>query len=130
MIEIIQGPPVAQFVGAKCGAQFAEPYQAIGFGEGGAVLGGCVFNNFNGRNVDLSVANDIVKWPPAFVRFFEDHIWNTMGVARVTMVVRPGTERMCLKMGAKMEGLLRDWYGEGQDGVLFGMLKAEWKLKR
>lgn len=130
MMEIVQGPSVAQFVGHKCGAQFAEPYLAIGFGEDGVVLGGAVFNNWNGRNVDLSVANAVVKWPPAFVRYFEDYIWNTLGVARVTMVVRPGTERMCLKMGAKMEGLLRDWYGEGRDGVLFGLLKAEWKLKR
>lgn len=130
MMAIVQGREVAAFVGQRCGADFAEPYTAIGFTLHGQHHGGAVFNNYNGRNVDLSVANDIRKWPPAFVRYFSDYVWNTLGVQRVTMIVRPGNERMCLKMGAQLEGMKRNWFEDGLDGIEFGLLKSEWKLER
>lgn len=129
MMQIVQGPGVVQYVGQVCETEFADPCTALGFTIDGAYSGGAVFNNYNGRNVDLSVANSIHKWPPAFVRYFGDYIWNTLKVERVTMIVRPGNERMCLKMGAKLEGMLRGWYPDS-DGILFGLLKADWKLDR
>lgn len=130
MIEIVSGPDVARYVGIQCNVAFAEPFTAIGFKVDGKFEGGAVFNGYDGHNVDLSVANSIKRWPPAFVRFFGDYIWTQMNVQRVTMIVRPNNSRMCVKMGAKLEGVLRKWYPDGSDAALFGLLKDEWKLDR
>lgn len=129
-MQIVQGPEVAHFVGTLCGTEFAQPYEAIGFKIDGQFAGGAVFNGYDGRNCDLSVANGITRWPPAFVRYFGDYIWNTLKVHRVTMHVRAENSTMCTKMGAKMEGVLREWYPDGSPCVVFGLLKSEWKLDR
>lgn len=129
MREILQGATVASFVANRCGTVFAEPYAALGFASDGTIEGGIVFNGYTGRNVDISVANDLALWPPAFVRYFGDYLWNKLNVDRVTMIVRPENEHMCLRMGAKREGVLRSWYPDS-DGILCGLLKSEWKFDR
>jgi hypothetical protein len=129
MMRIIQGADAAHFVAERCGAEmFAEPYQAIGFTVDGRFAGGVVFTGFNGRNVDISVANDVHRWPVAFYRYFADYMWDTLGVHRVTMIVRPGNEKMCIKLGGKLEGMMREWYPDGSEALLFGLLKSEFKL--
>lgn len=129
VMAICIGDEVAEFVGQVCGTTFADPKIAIGFSMNGKVIGGAVFNNYNGRNVDLSIAHTGRVWPPAFVRYFGDYIWNTMGVERVTMIVRSDLEFMCHRMGAKREGVLRSWFPDG-DAIILGLLKNEWRLER
>lgn len=126
-LEIVQGAPVARFVGAKCGTIFAEPYTAIGYARDGQVIGGAVFNGYTGRNVDLSIGHDAQSWPVSFVRFFGNYVWNTLKVERMTMIVRPELVPLCARMGGKIEGVLRDWYENG-DAVILGILRHEWKL--
>jgi hypothetical protein len=129
MIQIVQGEQVAQYVALRNSAgMFAEPYHAIGFTLDGEFKGGVVFNSYNGRDAEISVANDITRWPIAFYRFFADYMWDTLKLHRVTMSVRPGTERMCLQLGAKLEGMKREFYPDGGDQLLFGLLKSEFKL--
>jgi hypothetical protein len=36
---------------------------------------------------------------------------------------------MCHKLGAKVEGKVRNWYGKN-DGIIFGLLKEECKYIR
>jgi len=129
VIAIEQGDPVADFVGQVCNVVFAPPMTAIGYSVDGVMQGGAVFNGYTGRNVDLSIANTGKIWPPSFVRFFGDYIWDTLGVERVTMITRPGLEFMCHRMGAKREGVLRKWYPDG-DAIILGLLKDEWRLER
>jgi hypothetical protein len=130
MITIVEGEQVARYVASRNHADmFAEPYRAIGFAEDGEFKGGVVFNSYNGRDAEISVANDITRWPISFYRFFADYMWQTLALHRVTMAVRPGTERMCVQLGAKLEGVKREFYPDGGDQLLFGLLKSEFKLK-
>jgi hypothetical protein len=128
-LQIVMGDEVADFVGEVCNAQFAHPLTAIGYSVNGVITGGAVFNGYTGRNVDLSIAHNGRIWPPAFVRFFGDYIWNTLGVERVTMITRQELEPMCIRMGAKREGILRNWYPDG-DAIILGLLKDEWRYDR
>jgi hypothetical protein len=127
MMEIVQGPLVAQFVGERCRAEFSEPYHAIGYTQNGEIVGGIVLNGFNGRNVDLSIAHTAKSWPVAFSRFFTDYVWDELKVKRISMHVRPSMVPMCLRMGAKLEGVLRNWYDDG-DATLLGVLRDEWRF--
>lgn len=128
-MEIVQGDKVAGFVGDACGTVFATPYLAVGYAHDGKIIGGAVFNGYTGRNVDLSIAHGALSWPPAFVRFFGEYIWDTLKVERVTMIVRPEHEILCSRMGARREGVLRRWYHDG-DAIICGLLKEDWKLGR
>ena len=130
MIRITEGEPVAQFVARQCGIDgFADPYRAIGYTLDGAILGGAVFNGYTSRNVDLSIGHEARSWPVPFVRYFGDYIWETLGVSRVTMIVRPELSPLCKRMGAEFEGILRKWYPDG-DAALFGLLREDWSFKK
>lgn len=128
-LEIVQGQPVAAFLGEQLGTVFALPYLAIGYSKGGQIMGGAVFNGYTGRNVDVSAANTQPTWPRAFVQFFGEYLWDNLKVERATMITKFEHEHICLAMGAKREGVLRNWYPDA-DAVICGLLKEEWKLGR
>lgn len=128
MLTIVQGEPAVKFVASAMGCEFAEPMTAIGYAVDGKVAGAAIFNNFDGRNVNLTIAHGAQSWPPSFVRYFGDYIWNDLKVQRVTLVTRAELVPLCNRMGAKMEGVLRSWFSDGSDAVMLGILKAEWKL--
>lgn len=126
-MDIIQGPEVAAYVGRKCGTEFAEPYHAVGYAIDGKVIGGIVLNGYDGRNVDLSIGHDGKSWPIAFARFFTEYVWDELKVTRISMIVRPSLVPLCQRMGGQIEGVLRNWYEDG-DATLLGVLRHEWRF--
>jgi hypothetical protein len=54
-------------------------------------------------------------------------VWNTLKVERMSMIVRPSLVPLCVRMGGSVEGVLRNWYVDG-DAIILGVLKSEWKL--
>lgn len=88
-----------------------------------------VYSRFSRRNCEMTIATDGGKrWAtrrslraifhPPFVQ------WE---LERVTFMVEANNKasiRMCRTAGARVEGVLRKWFGE-QNGVVFGMLRNE-----
>ena len=66
----------------------------------------------------------------AFLRAVFGYPFNELGFARVTAVVEEENVKalnMNHGLGFKDEGILRNWYGVGKNGVVMGMLKDECK---
>jgi len=128
-IQIVFGDAVSDFVSAQCGVAFSDPKICIGYARDGKVCGGAVLNNWNGRNVEVSVGHDANSWPMAFLKFVGDYVWNTMKAERATFTTRPETEHFCLRLGARREGVMRGFFPDG-DAIVCGLLKHEWGLGR
>ncbi len=90
-----------------------------------------VFDGWTENSAELSIGTDGTKrWASrdyidAVYRYGFDHC----GKNRLTMVsAASNTQSLVLqeKLGHVKEGVLRDWFGVGEDGVIFSFLRRDW----
>lgn len=91
-----------------------------------------VYNHFAEANIEMSVAAEPnVRWlsrPALFAFFFYPFV--TLGCNRVTSTIKSGPEtksvrKFCQHVGFRYEGVVREFYRDGRDAVIFGMLRRE-----
>ena len=95
------------------------------------IMGVVVYSRWSKYNCEMSVASVTPKFlTKSFIKnafYFPLGLW---GLCRVTSVMEEDNHK-ALKMnhglGFKDEGILRDWYGVGRNGIVTGMLKDECK---
>ena len=103
------------------------PFSAIGVVKDGVLLGGLVFHNYVGFNVELSVAFDSAAWcSRRTIRTLAAYPFLQMKVARCTAMTgikNKKTRKLIEGLGGKLEGV----HPKGLDGiqtlVSYGMLK-------
>jgi RimJ/RimL family protein N-acetyltransferase len=99
--------------------------------EKNEIMGVIVYSMWTTHNCEMSVASVTPKFlTRAFIKnafYFPLVLW---GLSRVTAVVEEDNHK-ALKMnhglGFTDEGILRNWYGAGRNGIAMGMLKEECK---
>lgn len=99
--------------------------------ENNEIMGVVVYSRWSKHNCEMSVASVTPKFlTKLFIKnafYFPLRLW---GLCRVTSVMEEDNHK-ALKMnyglGFKDEGILRDWYGVGKNGIVTGMLKDECK---
>lgn len=95
------------------------------------IMGVVVYSRWTAHNCEMSVASVTPKFMTrAFLRKVFGYPFTELGLCRVTAVVEVANTKaldMNHGLGFKDEGILRNWYGEGKDGVVMGMLKDECK---
>lgn len=101
----------------------------------GSIVWVAVFSHFSSTNCQLSVATDGSKrWASrATFRAILSHPFRQWNLARVTMIVDERNEAALamhrrkgrFTIGGKEEGRMRDLFGEGCDGIVFGLLRRE-----
>jgi|694.fasta_scaffold12049_12 hypothetical protein len=129
MKRIIEGAPVAEFVSNRLGVKIVPPYGALGVEENGKILGGVIFNNWSGADVDVSVAGMPRAWTRAFLKRLAHYAWVELGVLRVTFLTeQESVVTLAKRLGAKIEGIKRNSFGAGRNGTLLGLLKEDWKI--
>lgn len=103
--------------------------QAMGLEKDGVIFGAVVFNNYFGRDIELSIAIDnALCFRPEYCDAIFDYVYNTAGCERATCRVHSGNKRSIKfmeKFGFKYEGRKREFYPDG-DALLYGMLKGEY----
>ena len=123
---IVSDDRVAKFVSERTGKAFVPPYTAMGIERGGEIVGGCLFNVFEGADVHVSVAGS--GWTRGFITAVGEYVFGTLGCERMTAITANEiTATFVERMGGQHEGVLRNHFGPGIDGIVGGILRHEWK---
>lgn len=119
---------VARWMEARMDEKIIPPYTAFGVvGADGQIAGGVLFNQVHEGNIELSVVAP-GNLSRRLFRVLAAYAFGTHGAARVTARTRASSlrvRRVIEKAGFQQEGVLRSYYHDGDDAVLYGLLKSE-----
>jgi RimJ/RimL family protein N-acetyltransferase len=103
----------------------------IGVAIDGEIIGGVIFDDWTGPNIEATVAGEPRAWTRAFLRRLGAYAFEELGCIRVT--IRTEQQAVCTyaeRLGAMREGVMRSFYGPGRDAVVYGLLAQDWRLAR
>lgn len=126
---IVSSERVARFVSGITGASFCPPYTTMGLMRGQDIVAGVIFNQFEGPNVHVTIAG--TGWTAGFVKAVGEYVFDQLGCLRMTVTTEQ--ERVAdyaLRLGGEVEGRMKDYYGEGRDAILVGILRPRWPYAR
>ena len=109
------------------GIPFCRPFSSLAFIQDGEVLGGTVFNGYNGSNIDLSIF--LLKPLPfrrGHYRALFDYPFNQLGVRRVTVRTKAKNKKVrkqIRRLGFKPEGRMSKYYSD-DDAMVYGLTKG------
>lgn len=124
---------VGGWVEARMGIKLIPPYTSFGLlGSDGLLAGAMIFNAFNEGNAEVSI------YAPRAVsrgslRAAASYLFETNGCNRVTARTRASSlrvRRFIEKVGFQQEGVLRAYYQDGEDAILYGLLRSECRWLR
>jgi RimJ/RimL family protein N-acetyltransferase len=106
--------------------------RAIGIADGIGLMAGFVYTNYRSdcRDIEISCAADSPKWcVPGMLRVGFAYPFIQLDCNRVTCVVPRANRfkrvrRFLMRLGFHAEGTMRQLF-DGEDAVIFGMLKSE-----
>ena len=125
---IVTDDRVARFVGERVGAIIYPPFTCMGIERDGEIVAGAVFNCFTGHDVEVTVAGH--GWTRGFFRAVGDYVFGQLGCVRMQVTTEQETiARVSERMGGKREGMLRNKFGRGRDGIVLGVLDTEYKFR-
>lgn len=126
---IVTGEHVAQFVSQRIGVALCPPYTTLGLERDGLLVGGCIFNCWEGADVHVTAAGS--HWTPGFLRSIGEYVFEQMGCLRFTMETeKPEVAEYAKRLGGVVEGRLRNHFGEGRDAIIIGVLKKDYAYYR
>lgn len=102
---------------------------SIGVCGDDGLIAGCVYNEFDGRNVAASIAATDKRWCTREVlRTLFAYPFNQLRVHRMTALVPSKNEKsikLCRGLGFRHEGTVRELFSRRNHGLAFGMLRSE-----
>lgn len=119
---------IGSWLEARLGVTIIPPYTSFGFiGADGLLAGAVIFNGLNEGNVEVSIyAPKAVS--RRVLRVAADYAFQTLGCNRVTARTRASSlrvRRFIEKVGFQQEGVLRAYYQDGEDAILYGLTKSD-----
>lgn len=129
MRRIVAGDRVVSFLAERVGSEPRRPLTALGVEKDGTIIGGIVFNEYNGSNIEISVAGDTKAFSPAFIRRVSRYIFDELGCLRVSITTeKKDVVELAMRLGAQTEGRRRNFYGLNRDAILMGVMREDWKV--
>jgi RimJ/RimL family protein N-acetyltransferase len=125
---------VASRIPQMQGAQFAPQDTALGVIRNGKFCGGVVYHDYNGPTVFVSAAFDNPRWGlPGTLRALFAHPFETLKVE--TILTATGRKNHKARkadedMGFKLVGMVRHYFGKGQDAALYQMTRSDCRWLR
>jgi hypothetical protein len=123
-----QDEVVAAWAESRLETTIVRPYVAVGVTDGVALRAAMVFNDFTGANMEITVASEPAGWTRAAVRMAFAYPFLQAGCRRLTMRTRADHATMldiAARLGFRQEGALREFYVDGCDAIVFGLLRSE-----
>lgn len=106
---------------------FSPPLTCMGLEKDGEIIGGVVFNIFEGPDIHISVAGS--GWSKGFLAEVGHYVYTVLGCERMTVITeKTETVRLAEKLGGQVEGLMRNHFGAGRNAFIVGILKSEYKF--
>jgi RimJ/RimL family protein N-acetyltransferase len=125
---IVGDERVAQFVSDRLGFGLCPPYTCMGIERDGEIVGGVLFNCFEGHDLHVSVAG--CGWTRAFLKAVGEYVFDQLGCERMTAITADEvTATFAERLGGQYEGTLRSHFGAGRDGIICGILASEYKFR-
>ena len=119
---------VAGWMGEQMGVHINRPYTAFGVvSADGLLTGGVLFNNQSEADIELSIVAP-KRLTRGLCRVIAQYAFGTAGCMRMTARTRASSlqvRRVIEKVGFRQEGVLRGYFRDGEDAILFGMKKSE-----
>lgn len=123
---IVTDDRVMRFVSERIGRPIVPPYTCMGTEIGGEIVNGVVFNDFTGADIHATVAGK--RWSRGFLGEIGHYIFGQLGCLRITVTTeQPIVVQLAERLGGKVEGLLRNQFGQGRDGFIVGILRDDWR---
>lgn len=113
---------------SRIGQEIVPPYTAFAtVGGDGQITGAVLFNGLQDGNVEVSIVapRHVSR---ALLRVAAQYAYGELGCHRVMARTRASSlpvRRFIEKVGFTQEGVLRSYYPDGDDAIVFGMLKTE-----
>jgi len=125
---------VAEYVAARIPGISFDRCVGIGVVRDDRFVGGVVFHNFRGCDVEVVGAFDDPRWAlPGTLRALFAYPFVTLGCVRLTAIVQRNNKRarrLCIGLGFKLEGVARKAIDGKQDAMIYGMLREECRFLR
>ena len=104
------------------------PYACIGMEREGEVTAAFLFNGFTGYDAHATAAGS--RLTRGFMVEVGRFAFDFLKLGRLTFTTdSPRVVSLNEKMGARIEGCLRDHFGPGRDGIIMGCLANEWRYR-
>lgn len=120
---------VAALVASHIPALALDKFVALGVVRRNQLVGGVVYHNFRGCDVEVVAAFEDPGWAlPGTLRALFAYPFETLRCARVTAIVarkNRRARRLCEGFGFRLEGVARKALDGKEDAMIYGMLRAE-----
>lgn len=119
---------IAIYLAKRLNALFHPPFVAMACERDGEIVAGMLFNTFTGPDIHVSIAGSI--WTRRFLRAFGWYLFSALKVERFTGI----TEQQSVidiveRLGGQVEGVMRNHFGPGRDGIVLGVLRDEYRYR-
>jgi len=126
-MNIVTDIRVTEFMEKYLGKVFVPPCTVMGIERNGEVIGGVLFNVFEGEDVHFSAAG--TGFTRGFYADVGDYVFRQLKCQRMTAITEHAkVVRLAERLGGKIEGCLRNHFGKGRDGFLIGILRDEYRF--
>ena len=117
---------VAAYMESRLATVLHPPFTTIGIEQDGRIVGGWLFNDYNGSNVEISVALDR-PLTRGMIRAVSHYCFSQMKVRRVTARCRESNTKsaaLIRRLGFRHEGRQPFYYGD-EAAIIFGKTDSE-----
>ena len=119
---------VASWIEQQTGDRFNPPYTAFGIVDpDGQMSGAVIFSAASEADVEMSIVAP-KRLSRGVMRVIARYAFDTAGFNRITVRTRASSLRVrgCIeKAGFRQEGVLRSYYRDGDDAIIYGLLVSE-----
>lgn len=121
----------AEFVARMYGLDHVPWVQwtAIGIKDSHGMAGGIVFTDYNGRDIEAHIAIRPKSRGAIVFGYGFCYVFSQLQCARISARIEAGnvkSRRICERLGFVQEGIKRQAGRNGQDCILYGLLKDEY----
>lgn len=123
---VIQDASVVAYLEKNLKVKFSAPYYAIGFATNeGRVLAGFLFNDFNGSNIEMSIAIEPGGLHRPILKAVAEYVFDGLKCRRLSAKIKRSNKRAlkaAYRFGFRYEGISKHYFPDS-DAVRFFMLR-------
>src|SRR3546814_17548845 len=123
-MRLIEGEAVARFVSDRLGFAVCPPYTTLGIEREGEIVGGVIFNCFEGASVHVTLAG--TGWTRGFLMAVGGYVYNQLGCLRMTVTTEnPQVAVYAERIGGRRDVVIRSHFWLGRDASTLGIFRYE-----